>query len=99
MSQNEPSLSEQQEIRLEKLDQLKELDVNPYPYSYDVTHHSKELLDQAEQFIKENSDESPRVAVAGRVMTRRIMGKASFFTLQDSQGSIQVYIRRDDVGV
>jgi len=99
MAQTEPSLSEQQEIRLEKLDQLKEYDVNPYPYEYDVTHHSQQILDDSESYIFENTDESPRVSVAGRVMTRRIMGKASFFTLQDSQGTIQIYIRRDDVGV
>lgn len=99
MAQTEPTLSEQQEIRLEKLNQLKEYDVNPYPYSYDVTHHSREILEKADEYIKDNSDEAPRVSVAGRVMTRRIMGKASFFTLQDSQGTIQVYIRRDDVGV
>ena len=99
MAQTEPSLSEQQEIRLEKLDQLKEYDVNPYPYEYDVTHHSQQILDDSESYVFENTDESPRVSVAGRVMTRRIMGKASFFTLQDSQGTIQIYIRRDDVGV
>ncbi len=102
MSQNEPTISEQQAIRREKLDQLKELDVNPYPYSYDVTHHSKEILDNEQSYITETPDQpddARRVSVAGRVMTRRIMGKASFFTLQDSQGSIQVYIRRDDVGV
>ena len=99
MAQSEPTLSEQQEIRLEKLDQLKEYDINPYPYKYDVTHHSKEILDNSESYIFENTDESPMVSVAGRVMTRRIMGKASFFTLQDSQGTIQIYIRRDDVGV
>ena len=102
MSQNEPSISEQQAIRREKLEQLKELDVNPYPYSYDVTHHSKEILDDEDSYITDTPDQpddARRVSVAGRVMTRRIMGKASFFTLQDSQGSIQVYIRRDDVGV
>ena len=102
MSQNEPSISEQQAIRREKLDQLKELDVNPYPYTYDVTHHSKEILDDEDSYITDTPDQpddARRVSVAGRVMTRRIMGKASFFTLQDSQGSIQVYIRRDDVGV
>ena len=102
MSQNEPSISEQQAIRREKLDQLKELDVNPYPYTYDVTHHSKEILDDEDSYITntpDQPDDARRVSVAGRVMTRRIMGKASFFTLQDSQGSIQVYIRRDDVGV
>ena len=99
MSNAEPSLSEQQQIRLEKLDELRKLNVNPYPHSYDVTHYSAEILENEENYIKESQDDAPRVSVAGRVMTRRIMGKASFFTLQDSEGEIQVYIRRDDVGV
>jgi len=99
MSHSEPSISEQQAVRREKLGQLKELNINPYPYEYEVTHHTKEILDDEEDYIKDSADDSPRVSVAGRVMTRRIMGKASFFTLQDSEGTIQVYIRRDDVGV
>jgi len=100
MSNAEPSLSEQQEIRREKLNQLRELGVTPYPYDYDVTHSSAEILSDEDSFITDTPDQpgdAVRVSVAGRVMTRRIMGKASFFTLQDSQGTIQVYIRRDDV--
>ncbi|CAN5461317.1 lysine--tRNA ligase [soil metagenome] len=99
MSQTEPSISEQQAIRLEKLDQLSELNINPYPYEFEVSHHSKQILDDEDSFITETPEEAPRVSVAGRVMTRRVMGKASFFTLQDAEGTIQVYIRRDDVGV
>ena len=99
MSQNEPSISEQQAIRREKLDQLKELDINPFPYEYNVTHLTKEILEDTQSYISDSTDDAPRVTVAGRVMARRIMGKASFFTLQDSESSIQVYIRRDDVGV
>lgn len=102
MSNAEPSISEQQAIRKEKLDQLRELNVNPYPYRYDVTHTSAEILADEDSYITTTPDEPgdiKRVSVAGRVMTRRIMGKASFFTLQDSKGTIQVYIRRDDVGV
>lgn len=99
MTQTEPTISEQQEIRREKLDQLRELNVNPYSYEYDVTHHTQQILDDEESYITPEPEDSPRVSVAGRVMARRIMGKASFFTLQDSQGTIQIYIRRDDVGV
>ncbi|MEX2347098.1 MAG: lysine--tRNA ligase [Balneolaceae bacterium] len=101
MSNAEPSVSEQQQIRREKLDQLRELNVNPYPYEFEVTHHSADILND-ESLLTETPDQpdnAERVSVAGRVMTRRIMGKASFFTLQDSKGVIQVYIRRDDVGV
>ncbi|MCC5941703.1 MAG: lysine--tRNA ligase [Balneolaceae bacterium] len=97
MSNPEPSLSEQQQIRLEKLDQLRELGVNPFPTKFDVTHLSAEIHSD-ESLQTESQEDAPRVSIAGRVMTRRIMGKASFFTVQDSDGIIQVYIRRDDIG-
>ncbi len=101
MSNQEPSLSEQHEIRLEKLEKLRNSGVNPYPYEFDITHLSKDILDQENELIttSDSQNSAKRVSVAGRVMTRRIMGKASFFNLQDSSGTIQVYIRRDDVGV
>lgn len=100
MSNQEPSLNEQQAIRREKLNNLRKLGVNPYPYSYQVTHRSKEILDNEDIMVTgdDDTENAQRVAVAGRVMTRRIMGKATFFNLQDSLGTIQVYIRRDDVG-
>lgn len=100
MSNHDISLSEQEEIRREKLTQLNELGVNPYPYSFDVTSTSKLIKSRPELVRDEESNpESETVAIAGRIMTRRIMGKAAFFNLQDSEGTIQVYIRRDDVGV
>ncbi|MEQ9279941.1 MAG: lysine--tRNA ligase [Balneola sp.] len=100
MSNQELTHSEQEEIRREKLTELNKLGVNPYPYSFDVTHSSKQILAE-ESLIRdeESNPESEVVSVAGRVMTRRIMGKAAFFNLQDSDGTIQIYIRRDDVGV
>ncbi len=100
MSNQELTHSEQEEIRREKLSELQKMGVNPYPYSFDVTHTSKQILDD-ESLIRdeETNPDTETVAVAGRVMTRRIMGKAAFFNLQDSEGTIQVYIRRDDVGV
>ncbi|MFA5667674.1 MAG: lysine--tRNA ligase [Balneolaceae bacterium] len=100
MSAQELSHSEQEEIRREKLAQLLELGINPYPYSFDVTHNSKQIKQNPELIRNEESNpETEVVSIAGRVMTRRIMGKAAFFNLQDSVGTIQVYIRRDDVGV
>lgn len=100
MSNTEPSLSEQHEIRREKLEELHEMGINPYPYDFEVTHSSQKILDNPELVKKDDQDEEdvPKVAVAGRIMTRRIMGKSTFFNLQDSEGTIQVYIRRDDVG-
>lgn len=99
MSRQEPSLSEQQAIRREKLESIREAGINPYPYSFEVSHHSDELHRDAETWIEKGSESPERIAVAGRIMTRRIMGKASFFNLQDANGTIQIYIRRDDVGV
>lgn len=99
MSNAEPSQSEQHQIRLEKLDELRKLNINPFPHSCNVTHYSADILENEEEYISEEQEKAPRVSVAGRVMSRRIMGKAAFFTLQDAEGIIQVYIRRDDVGV
>lgn len=101
MSNTDQSQSEQQQVRLGKLTQLRELGINPYPYNFDVSHSASDIL-KNESLLK--SDETPesdatKVSVAGRVMTRRIMGKASFFTVQDSTETVQVYITRDDIGV
>ena len=86
-------LSEQEIFRRRSLVELRSLGINPYPAEeYKVTGHAREILDTFE-------DEAPRraVSVAGRVMSRRIMGKASFLELQDSTGRIQIYITRDDL--
>ena len=86
-------LSEQEIFRRRSLEELRSLGFNPYPAEeYKVTGYAREILDTFE-------DEAPRraVSVAGRVMSRRIMGKASFLELQDSTGRIQIYITRDDL--
>lgn len=98
MAENESTLSEQEEQRREKLERLQEMGINPYPYKFDVTHTSEQILSNPDLLKTEENENPERVSVAGRIMTRRIMGKASFFNLHDSVGSIQVYIRRDDVG-
>ncbi|MFH5884982.1 lysine--tRNA ligase [Halalkalibaculum sp. DA3122] len=100
MSNADSTVSEQHEIRLEKLDQLRAMDVDPYPYEFDVTHTSRQILENPKLMRQDGQDEEEleRVSIAGRIMTRRIMGKSTFFNLQDSAGEIQVYIRRDDVG-
>ncbi len=86
-------LSEQEIVRRNSLAQLREMGINPYPAAeYKVNAWSDDIRAQF-------SDESePRqVSIAGRVMSRRIMGKASFMELQDSKGRIQVYVSRDDL--
>jgi len=86
-------LSEQEIIRRNSLEQLKAMGINPYPAAeYVVNAYSDDI-------IANFSDEAaPRqVSIAGRMMNRRIMGKASFFELQDSKGRVQVYVSRDDL--
>ena len=81
-------LSEQEIIRREKLDTLRSLGINPYPANlFPVNHTSKQ--------VKENFEEGKKVILAGRVMSDRDMGKASFVELQDSEGRIQLYFNRD----
>jgi lysyl-tRNA synthetase class 2 len=99
MSHQELSLTEQEQIRREKRSQLQEMGINPYPPQFEQSHHSIEVLENPDLVRAEESDTSPSVSIAGRIMARRIMGKAAFFHIQDSKGVIQVYIRRDDVGV
>ncbi len=80
-------------VRREKLENLQEAGKNPFVITkYDVSHHSEE--------IKENYDslEGTEVSIAGRMMFKRVMGKASFCNLQDVQGKIQAYVARDDIG-
>tara|TARA_B110000483_G_scaffold52094_1_gene64863 strand:- start:76 stop:1767 length:1692 start_codon:yes stop_codon:yes gene_type:complete len=84
------ALSEQEIIRREKLERLRELGINPYPAPlYPV--------DQTSTSIKNDFVEEKEVIIAGRLMSRRIQGKASFAEVQDSQGRIQVYFNRDEI--
>lgn len=86
-------LDEQHRVRLEKLAALKAAGKDPYTITkYPVSITNKEIRDRFEEL--ENTD----VAIAGRMMTRRIMGKASFIDVRDGSDRMQVYVRRDDVG-
>jgi len=83
-------LSEQEQVRREKLSQLRSMGVNPYPADlYPVNHTTTD--------IKEQFEEGKKVIIAGRLMSRRIQGKASFAELQDSSGRIQIYFNRDEI--
>ena len=86
-------LSEQEIGRRESLQQLRQMGINPYPAAeYPTNAFSTEIIDSFR-----DEDESRQVVIAGRMMSRRVMGKASFAELQDSKGRIQVYITRDDL--
>ena len=83
-------LSEQEVVRREKLAKLRALGINPYPADLFP-------VDASSKTIKENFAEDKQVIIAGRLMSRRIQGKASFAELQDGEGRIQVYFNRDEI--
>ena len=83
-------LSEQEQVRRQKLQKIREMGIEPFPAAlYPVDHTSKS--------IKTDFEEGKKVVIAGRLMSRRIQGKASFAELQDSKGRIQVYFNRDEI--
>lgn len=88
------NLSEVLQVRRDKLKTLQEEGMDPFKISkFDVTHHSNEVKDNYDEL------EGKTVVLAGRMMSKRVMGKASFMHLQDQNGRIQVYVKRDDIGV
>ena len=87
-------LSEQEQLRRKSLQALRDLGIEPYPAArFEVNASAREI---AENYNPESGNYQ-QVRIAGRIMSRRIMGSASFFELQDHSGRIQVYIRRDDI--
>ncbi len=89
-----PELSEQEQIRRNSLEEIKKLGINPYPPEiFEISHSSAEIITGFE----ENESALKDVTLAGRIMSRRIMGSASFAEIQDSSGRIQIYLRRDDL--
>ena len=80
-------------IRRDKLKELQENGKDPFTITkYDVTHHSQEIKDQFDEL------EGQEVSIAGRLMSKRVMGKASFCNVQDLRGNIQSYVARDSIG-
>ena len=94
MAQQNKDTNELIKVRRQKLTDLQEAGKNPFEITkYDVTHHSVEIKDNYDEL------EGKEVAVAGRLMFKRVMGKASFCNVQDLEGSIQAYVARDEIGV
>jgi lysyl-tRNA synthetase class 2 len=92
---NENNLNEQEIVRREALSKLYELGINPYPAEeFKFSHYSFDILNN---FSDENPEKFNNVSLAGRIMSRRIMGNASFAELQDSCGRIQLYFKRDSI--
>ena len=89
----EPDLNQLRKVRREKLADLQANGKDPFAItSYDQTHHSQEIKDRYEEL------EGTQVSIAGRMMSKRVMGKASFCNVQDLKGNIQCYVARDSVG-
>lgn len=93
MTEEHSSLKQIIDFRIEKLNKIIDSGVNPYPYSYSASHKSEDILKNEKQL------DGKTVTIAGRLMSLRKMGKASFCHVQDDAGRIQIYIRRDDIGV
>ncbi len=88
-------LTEQEQIRRQKLEEFKKLGIDPYPAAeFKITHTAKEIL---EKFDDDNAKEFSEVSIAGRLMSVRVMGKASFAVLMDSTARLQIYVSRDDI--
>ena len=92
-------LKEQQIVRREKAQELKEKGVDPFGHKYDRTHSSKDVFDQYNAFDHDTLETMHKeVSIAGRIMLKRGQGKAGFMNLQDRDGQIQVYVRSDMIG-
>ena len=92
-TQQEQDINQLLKVRRQKLAALQEAGKDPFQITkYDVTHHSQEIKDGFETL------EGKQVSIAGRVMSKRVMGKASFCNVQDLQGDVQVYVARDSIG-
>ncbi|MCD6012511.1 MAG: lysS [Flavipsychrobacter sp.] len=89
------TLNEQEVVRREKLAELLEMGINPYPAPlFEVSHYAKNIK---EQYTEETKEQFRSVTLAGRIMSVRDMGKANFAVLQDSTGRIQLYVKRDEI--
>lgn len=87
-------LSDVRLARLDKMKQFRNMGTNPFAYSYTQTHKANELKLQFAHLLDGTEDITSEVAVAGRIMIRRVFGKLAFFQLQDDSGTIQLYIEK-----
>ncbi|MDZ7724703.1 MAG: lysine--tRNA ligase [candidate division KSB1 bacterium] len=92
MSEEKQDLNEVMKMRRQKLKQIREMQVNPFAYSFDVSHRARDITSNFDKFNEKT------VSVAGRLRSIRRMGKASFAHIMDESDQIQIYVRRDDVG-
>eukprot|EP00568_Trieres_chinensis_P003059 CAMPEP_0183292346 /NCGR_PEP_ID=MMETSP0160_2-20130417/1431_1 /TAXON_ID=2839 ORGANISM="Odontella Sinensis, Strain Grunow 1884" /NCGR_SAMPLE_ID=MMETSP0160_2 /ASSEMBLY_ACC=CAM_ASM_000250 /LENGTH=595 /DNA_ID=CAMNT_0025453281 /DNA_START=51 /DNA_END=1838 /DNA_ORIENTATION=- len=97
--ESDMSETELRQVRLGKADLMKEAGIEPFAYTYDVTHTAAQLRDLYEGKLEGGEeDEDSDVAVAGRIMLRRVFGKLAFFTLQDETGTVQLHLEKGRLG-
>ncbi|WCK54655.1 lysine--tRNA ligase [Aneurinibacillus sp. Ricciae_BoGa-3] len=95
----EEELTEQEQIRREKLQAIREMGIDPFGERYERTHTAQQILDELASLDKEEIEaKGVEVKIAGRIMTKRGQGKAGFAHIQDQTGRIQIYVRQDQVG-
>jgi len=83
--------------RIDKISAIKEMGINPFPYNYEVTDFTQDIIDNFDDYNK-NNEEFKSVSVAGRIMSVRLMGKAAFCTINDKKGHIQLYVALKNIG-
>ena len=92
-------MNDQMQTRLDKLHALQEKGFNPFGGRFERTHLSNEIKEAYNSFSKEElAEKDVKVTIAGRIMTKRGKGKAGFAHIQDLEGQIQIYVRKDSVG-
>ncbi len=94
MTSDAENTSQQRTVRIQKLEALRESGLNPYPYKYDVSHRADDFF----AGFDELESGKQVISAAGRLMTKRVMGKASFCHIQDDTGKIQLYMKKDVLG-
>ena len=83
--------------RIEKIEKIREMGINPFPYNFEITDYSADIKDNFESY-NTNDEQFKTVSAAGRIMSVRLMGKAAFCTISDKKGSIQLYVAQKNIG-
>ncbi|HEY9832414.1 MAG TPA: OB-fold nucleic acid binding domain-containing protein, partial [Stenomitos sp.] len=94
--QDQSNLEAIRAARLEKVHELKALGMNPYAYQWASTHHARELQEKFAD-LPDGEEVDLEVAIAGRILARRVFGKLAFFNLQDETGTIQLYLDKQKI--
>ena len=98
-NEHQKDLNDQMLVRREKADKLKEMGIDPFGGRFERTHFSTDLIEQYDQFTKEElAEKNVPATIVGRLMAKRGSGKASFANLKDRKGNIQIYVRLDEIG-